>query len=108
MALSCALRLKSKSRRRAQTFELLVVVADRPSLSQNCKLAADRTNRLQRPWKPIRGSLHKSGIIVRFARTNGELTSHLKAVPSVETKNLLLTFLARNYPLIIYVRQTFV
>ena len=54
MALSCALRLKSKSRRRAQTFELLVVVADRPSLRQNCKLAADRTNRLQRPWKPIR------------------------------------------------------
>ena len=53
MALSCALRLKSKSQRRAQTFELLVVVADRPSLRQNCKLAADRTNRLQRPWKPI-------------------------------------------------------
>ena len=34
------------------------------------------------------GSLHKSDIIVRFARTNGELTSHLKAVPSVETTSV--------------------
>ena len=64
---------------------------------------------LLRNWHhAFMGSLHKSDIIVRFARTNGELTSHLKAVPSVETKNLLSTFLAINYPLIIFVRQTII
>ena len=40
---------------------------------------------------PHLGSLHKSDIIVRFARINGELAPHLKVVPSVETKNLLST-----------------
>ena len=50
------------------------------------------------------GSLYKSDIIVRFVRTNRELAPHLKAVLSVETKNLLSTFLAA--PVIAYkIRQ---